>query len=248
VPLPARFPGRLDAGTDERPVAAADDEGGDLCVPEQRAQPANTIERRKALRRGAPETLLEQRHVAGCVVLPDRDALLDHLPQGGVAAEIGVAEGDYTRIILARNRPRVLHLIDLWESARYREGLDAIVKEHDALIGAGAVRIHRGRSLDVLESFAEGALDWVYIDTDHSYALTLAELRLCARKVGPDGVIAGHDYCPGNVITPWPYGVVEACHQFCVEEGWRFRFLALEARGRMSFALSRLPSADAPAV
>ncbi len=82
--------------------------------------------------------------------------------------------------------------------------------------------------------------DWIYLDTDHSYETTLSELRLAAPKLKPGGLLAGHDYCTGNVITPVPYGVVEACHRFCVEAGWRFRFIALEERGRNSFALARL--------
>jgi predicted O-methyltransferase YrrM len=211
-------------------------------VSDRRSDLANTTDFRRGLRRSAPQTELDAIHTSGCVVVPSREVLLERLPQGGTVAEVGVAEGEFSRAILQRNRPRKLHLIDLWDTDRYRAGLDAIRNEHAALIADGAVVIHQGRSLDRLASFADASLDWVYIDTDHSYALTLAELRLAATKVRPDGFIAGHDYSTGNVIAPWPYGVVEACHQFCAEANWRFAFLALEARGRMSFALSRLPA------
>jgi predicted O-methyltransferase YrrM len=218
-------------------------------VSDRQTEPENSAAFRRSLRRSAPAIELDAIHTRGCVVLPSREVLLEHLPKGGIVAEIGVAEGEFSRAILQRNAPRQLHLIDMWDTDRYRRGLEAIRQDHAARISDGSVVIHQGRSLDRLAEFADASLDWVYVDTDHSYALTLAELRLAATKVRPHGLIAGHDYCTGNVITPWPYGVVEACHQFCAEDHWGFTFLALEARGRMSFALSRLsaePSGTRP--
>ena len=46
--------------------------------------------------------------------LPDRLALLDRLPRGGVVAEIGVQHGDFAAEILRRSQPRLLVLIDGW--------------------------------------------------------------------------------------------------------------------------------------
>jgi predicted O-methyltransferase YrrM len=204
------------------------------------SDPGNTVDFRRALKRRTPEASLTNVHTHGCKVLPDRLALLDHLPKGGVVAEVGVADGGYSREILERNRPRVLHLIDLWDSDRYLRGLNLIRREHAALIDIGTVRIHQGKSTDILATFPDASFDWVYIDTDHSYELTSAELRIAAQKVKDHGFIAGHDFCAGNVIAPWPYGVIEACHMFCVEAGWQYRYLTLDQRGRHSFALSRL--------
>ena len=198
------------------------------------------ITARRLRRRRTPTVRLGPEHTRGCEVLPDRDVLMERLPRGGVGAEIGVASGGYTRIILERNRPRKLHLVDPWDSDRYREGLAALRSTHAAAIEAGLVEIHRGRSTEVLATFPDAAFDWIYIDADHGYRSTLAELRLAAAKIRPGGLLAGHDYCTGNVVTPVPYGVVEACHLFCVEAGWRFRYIALEERGRNSFALARL--------
>ncbi len=198
------------------------------------------IAARRLKRRQTPTVQLGPEHTAGCELLPDRAALMARLPQGGIGAEIGVAFGDYTDVILAQNRPRTLHLVDAWDSDRYREGLAAIRARFATSIAEGAIAIHQGYSTEILARFADGMFDWIYLDTDHSYETTLAELRLAAPKLKPGGLLAGHDYCTGNVITPVPYGVVEACHRFCVEAGWRFRFIALEERGRNSFALARL--------
>jgi len=43
--------------------------------------------------------------------------------------------------------------------------------------GAGQVHIHRQTSIQAAANFADGYVDWIYIDTDHSYETTAQELR-----------------------------------------------------------------------
>lgn len=200
----------------------------------------NTEEFRRAMKRRAKHVELRAEHTADCRVLPDRMALLDVLPRSAVAAEVGVAFGDFTAAIVRHATPKKLHLVDVWGSERYREGLAKIEQAHAAAIATGAIEINRGMSVDILPTFAVDYFDWVYIDTDHSYETTLKELQIVAPRVKAGGLIAGHDYCTGNVISPWPYGVIEACNQFCVESGWKYRYMTLESSGHNSFALMRL--------
>jgi hypothetical protein len=87
-------------------------------VSDRRSDLANTTDFRRGLRRSAPQTELDAIHTSGCVVVPSREVLLERLPQGGIVAEVGVAEGEFSRAILQRNRPRRLHLIDLWGTDR----------------------------------------------------------------------------------------------------------------------------------
>jgi hypothetical protein len=201
---------------------------------------ADAAEQRRSIKRSSPTVFVNDEHVRACRVLSDRVSLLRELPPHGVVAEIGAAFGDYTSDILAYNLPAKLHLVDMWSSERYARGLETIMQKHREVIERGGLHIHQGASLEMLETFPEAYFDWVYIDTDHTYPTTAAELRLAARKVKHTGFIAGHDYCPGNVVTPWPYGVIEACNEFCVKEGWQYRFLTVEPHGHNSFALSRL--------
>ena len=74
------------------------------------------------------------------------------------------------------------------------------------------------------------------------YDTTAAELRLSARKVAADGLIAGHDYTRGNWETYHRYGVVEAVNEFCVREGWAFAAITHEPQRDVSFVLRRLPA------
>jgi hypothetical protein len=199
-----------------------------------------SLEKRQALKASTPRVALSPCHTQECRVLPDRVALLDALPKGGVVAEIGVAFGDYSREIMVHNRPAELHLVDPWNLDRYSEGMESVKAMFAGEIAAGRVKLHVGGSTEMLPGFADESLDWVYLDTDHSYANTWNELLLCEAKVKRDGRICGHDFCTGNVIKPVVYGVVQAVNQFCVERHWQFEYLTLEPDAHFSFCLKRL--------
>jgi predicted O-methyltransferase YrrM len=182
---------------------------------------------------------LEERHTSACRVLPTREALLDALPKGGTIAELGVAFGDFSAQILTRAEPRELHLVDMWEADRYKSGRLQVQERFGEEIAAGRVKLHIGKSTDCLAQFPDKAFDFIYIDTNHGYDTTIAELRLSAPKMRDGGLLAGHDYCTGNIVEPVLYGVIQACHRFCLEAGWRYEFLTLDAGGSFSFALGR---------
>lgn len=185
---------------------------------------------------------LAPEHTAGAELLPDRRALLGRLPTGGTCVEIGVDEGHFSADILRLAAPAKLHLVDAWGSARYGKDKQAAVAERFAAEGA-RVELHLGMSTERVSDFADGSLDFVYIDTDHSYALTKEELKLYAPKVAPGRLLAGHDYSMGNWRKRYRYGVMEAVQEFCVEEGWGFRYLTAEISERQSFALVKLAQA-----
>ncbi len=199
-----------------------------------------TAKQRRDYKVGMPRAPLQLKHTRNCKVLPDRETLLDALPDGGVVAEVGVACGDFSAQILARVRPDVLHLIDAWSVERYACGRDKVEARFEAQIKAGTVRLHQGPSSEMLAAMDDDVLDWVYIDTFHSYEVTIEELRISRRKVRKGGRIAGHDFCIGNVKTPLPYGVIEACSVFCHDHDWEYEYLTLESDGYFSYCLREM--------
>ena len=196
--------------------------------------------KRREMRAAMPDVRLEARHVAGSALLPDREALLAVLPRGGDGAECGVAAGAFSRQIVDIAAPRRLHLIDAWQAARYESERAKVEKRMAAEIADGTVMLHQGLSTEVMATFEDASLDWIYIDTDHSYATTAAELREADRLLRPDGLVLGHDFCVGNIVKPTVYGVIQAVNAFCVEAGWRYAFQTLETHGHFSFCLRRL--------
>lgn len=55
-------------------------------------------------------------------------------------------------------------------------------------------KLIRKLSMDALDDFPDGSLDFVYIDANHAFGYVAMDLMQWSRKVRKDGVIAGHDY------------------------------------------------------
>lgn len=188
----------------------------------------------KAIRRPyrGPFIDLSEKHIQDCEVIEDRNELLRKLPKEGDVAELGVAEGDYSAKILEQNRPSKLFLIDTWSTGKYNEEMYQKVKERfSKQINKETVDILRKDSVKALDEMEENSLDWVYIDTIHSYERLKRELKAAARVVKEDGFISGHDYMNNC-------GTIPAVHEFCQESNWKLRYLTIERS--KSFALSRM--------
>lgn len=184
---------------------------------------------------------LQQRHVDGCQLLADRTVLLSRLPVGGVVAEVGVAEGRFSRQILEYARPQTLHLIDMWAAARPGYD-DAEYVKLRQLFGApeftGRVIMHRGISWEEIAKLPEASLDWIYVDAGHTYEDVRRDLAAAMRAIKPDGFIAGHDYVRWSSPNG-RFGVVEAVNELCLHEGFVFRYLTLEPNMHLSYAVQR---------
>ena len=195
-------------------------------------------------------------HVANAKVLHDRLALLACLPPGGVAAEVGVATGDYANMILEINRPAKLHLIDLWAKKCLAHGVhptslyakltgsaeaawDIVNQRFASEIENGQVVLHRGLSWEMLASLPDYSLDWVYIDAAHDFESVKRDLETARLKVKPDGFISGHDYVRWGRFG-FRGGVVEAVNEFCIENGYELIFITLEANTNPSFAIHKV--------
>ena len=188
--------------------------------------------------RAIPVVELSAHHIRNTRVVIDRNAFLEALPKGGIVAEAGVDHGDFSARILRITQPQRLHLIDMWSSARYHGGLEKLVRDKFAQeITKEQVKIDLGLSTEVLPRFPDGYFDWIYIDTDHGYTVTAAELAIARTKVKTGGIIAGHDYITGNWDGGVRYGVVEAVHEFCVKHEWELILLTHETDRHLSFAI-----------
>lgn len=181
-----------------------------------------------------------------------REELLGFLPKGGRVAEIGVAEGEFSRAILDVVAPGHLHLIDPWAyqadgayvldpsnvSVEKQEARFAGVKDRFAReIQRGQVMVHRCYSAEAAELFPERSLDWVYIDGLHSYQGVMADLTDYLPKIKADGFILGHDYTNHEGAKSMGFGVVEAVNEFVKEH--QIGFLALTAEAFPSFVLAK---------
>jgi len=137
--------------------------------------------------------------------LTDRPSLMASLPKGGVAAEIGVAQGCFSGLILELCNPRTLYLIDPWEeqSAEVYSPNDPanfVQATHDGNLrqvrekfGADLrVTILRAYSVTAAETFEDETFDWWHLDGNHKQAKQ--DLEAWWPKLKRGGWGTGHDY------------------------------------------------------
>ncbi len=169
----------------------------------------------------APE--LPASKLEGCEVLPNRFALIDKVPKGGVMAEIGVDQGSFSLEILTRCQPEKLHLFDIDIS---RLSNPAILRELDQ--GSPRLKTHVGDSSYNISKMPDGYFDMVYIDGDHEYQGVKKDIMAVLPKMKSAGVIVFNDYAVWSASSMYHCGVARAVHEFCLEHPWKFRYLALQ--------------------
>jgi len=190
----------------------------------------------------------------------NRIDILTCMAPGGIAGEIGVAEGFYAGHLLTYLKPAKLHLIDPW---RFQTIPDYVMdtnntsdeegdRRHEHVrakfakqIGVGVVEIHRGLSTELVDTFPDNYFDFIHVDAIHTYAGCLADLRAFDRKVKRTGFITGHDYQTIPIAKAHHNGVVRAVNDFVAETG--YEFLALTFEEAPTYVIAKDPD-SAPAL
>lgn len=154
-------------------------------------------------------------------VIKDRaefGALLNSLDLKGLAIEVGVWRGDFSKLLLDTWHGQKLTLVDPWRVLDdYTDYLNGTDRNIDYDICCQKLACHAGR-WDTLRFLSEEAasyckddlFDFVYIDANHEYEYISRDLRLWYPKVRSGGIFAGHDYY--STVT-WP-GVQKAVNEF----------------------------------
>jgi len=150
-------------------------------------------------------------------------------------AEIGVAAGVLSGHLLEAFPDLTLHLIDPWctfpsdhpywrsgdRHARMDEAKKQLVYQQAmqavAFAGARAV-VHKAFSVEAAQSIPDQALDFVFIDGDHSYLGVRSDLEAWFPKVRAGGILAGHDYGHRR-DRKGIWGVAKATQEFAAARG-----------------------------
>lgn len=176
---------------------------------------------------------LEPKHVEGCKAILDRHLLLEQMPKNAVVAEIGVDRGRFAERIYEVTQPKQLHLIDLFQFEYQITDVNTLFENN------ADVKMHQIKSADAGQLFEDEYFDWIYIDTDHTYETTKAELNAFADKIKPGGLISGHDYFQVGISNGFSYGVMSAVHEFVVINDWRLYAVTLEPLENQSFVIQK---------
>jgi len=123
--------------------------------------------------------------------IPDcsRDDLPQFFVEMGfkVGAEIGVYKGEFSEKLC--NAGLTLYAIDPWEKQESRY-------EHtkEVLASLPNCTIIRKTSMEAVDSFKDGSLDFVYIDANHEFRYIAEDLAEWSKKVRKGGIVSGDDY------------------------------------------------------
>lgn len=112
-------------------------------------------------------------------------------------------------------------MVDAWKHFEegYTDGCNLSQAEQDAryeriLLDFGddpRVSIVRGLSVTAAGLVLPGSMKFVYLDANHSTEAVAEDLEVWWPAIAPGGILAGHDYLPGNGVG---YGVKAAVDAF----------------------------------
>lgn len=119
--------------------------------------------------------------------------------------EIGTDQGEYAEV-LVKSIPGVeLFCVDPWLAHAYDQGeqpesfegqeyFDKRYEETRARLRDFNASIIRKTSMDVVHTFPDNSLDFVYIDGNHDFLNVTQDIHHWFKKVRPGGILSGHDY------------------------------------------------------
>lgn len=118
--------------------------------------------------------------------------------------ELGVDRGEYSEVLCRANPKLHLYSIDPWSEGAYEPGkagvnerqpyFDTCYEETVKRLSPYNSTIIRKTSLDALNDFEDGSLDFVYIDANHDFPNFIFDLHHWLKKVKIGGIMSGHDY------------------------------------------------------
>lgn len=153
-----------------------------------------------------------------------------------VGAELGVAAAGHVEEIL--KHPEITRLFGV-DSYQHRDDYDDAMnmpqERFEELYGyvlrftaqyGNRFKLIRKSTLDASYEIADGSLDFVYVDADHSYAACKADLATWLPKLRRGGMMSGHDFNFPGVL----HAVQEVATDLHLEAESNWWFIPLEAK------------------
>lgn len=176
---------------------------------------------------GEPLPQVPDELIDGCRMCSSRYRMLELLPKRGRVVELGTYKGDFARRILETCEPQELHVVDIDYS-----------QFDTSLLRSASVVKHEGLTHEVMATFADASVDWVYVDGDHSEAGVTRDAEAAAAKIKPGGLMIFNDFAH---IDPrlGRYGIHRAVIRFVTRRRWPMVLFAYEGDGLYDVALQR---------
>jgi len=151
--------------------------------------------------------------------------LLIFLKLDGIGVEIGVEKGEFSELILLQSNLELLYSVDPWKhfpDKMYKDPANLSQEQHEENLRqteerlgkfGDRSRIFRMESIEAVNLFCDGELDFVYIDANHLYPFIKNDIEIWFPKVMDGGILAGHDYMD-SVYEGVKFNVKTAVNEF----------------------------------
>lgn len=144
-----------------------------------------------------------------------------------IAAELGVAYGDFSQKILDELQPEKFYGIDYFNkdnpyiSFWGRHDFEETGMTHEEFyrsrfkeeIAAGKMDVRSGFSWDCLNQFDDDYFDYIYIDAGHDYESVKKDIEVCLKKTKSGGFLQFNDYTVFDPFGMGFYGIVPAVNE-----------------------------------
>ena len=118
-----------------------------------------------------------------------------------IGVEVGVASGHHSANILEKSNIEKLYCIDPYPNnlywAKEKDGDKRYAEAQEVLkkwIGDGRAILLRKNSLDVVDTFEDNSVGFVYLDGDRTPEVFLQDVPRWLNKIKMGHILAGHDY------------------------------------------------------
>ena len=121
-----------------------------------------------------------------------------------VGVEVGVKEGNFSKCLCINNPDLHLTSVDPYSMETNngnfdsQEIADAMYRKACKNLKGYNCDLVRKTSAEASRDFADGSLDFVYIDGNHMYDYVFEDLSVWYPKVRVGGIMSGHDYLLRN--------------------------------------------------
>ena len=159
----------------------------------------------------------------------DRRAFAGWLREWGLlrGVEVGTAGGEFAEVLL--DAGLTLTCVDPWVTyPGYTDYRSQRTLNHVGWRARRRLRpygdrvaVVRKMSVEAAADFADGSLDFVFIDANHGLRWVVEDLCAWAPKVRPGGVVSGHDYAPCERERRQGHHVAEAVRAYADAYGVR---------------------------
>ena len=186
---------------------------------------------------------LQAKHLDDARLFANRNDLISSMRsviEGGVIAEVGVAQGDFSEFLLQELEPTKFVAFDIFNmhewGAAWGDSTSNVLNNMTHLEFYRRRFADRGTQITIevgmshlnLANYPDKSFDLIYIDADHSYEGVKKDAEIAKNKVSDDGFIVFNDYMRFDHVYGYFYGVVRVVNEIIVNDNWLICGFALQ--------------------